>query len=151
MKSAHPIALTQLEATYLSDSISMHQHGPPNALQEEGSPYPDLLLKIGGAILELGLDENKEGRATIRCTINELWVMREVAKSSAMIGSERVGFELLHKIFEGIQVLEGELANISDLRVSSVDEPSKHDLNLEMKQVRDKFGEENDDDTAVAQ
>lgn len=77
----------------------MFTQGPPDA--GEG-PYPNLLLKIGGAILE---SESQKGLITVHLTLNELWMVREVAKSSVVVGSERVGLSLLLKTYAGIRFL----------------------------------------------
>lgn len=85
----------------------MFTQGPPDA--GEG-PYPNLLLKIGGAILE---SESQKGLITVHLTLNELWMIREVAKSSVVVGSERVGLNLLLKIYGGLRVLSAS-AEITD-------------------------------------
>lgn len=105
MAATYPILLTLLESIYLSDALSMFMQGPPDAPAGQASPYPVLLLKIGGAVLET---DQKKAPVTVHLNLSELWMIREVAKSSVVIGSERVGLSLLLKVYEGIRALAAE-------------------------------------------
>jgi len=58
MLDTFAIELTQLESLYLSDSISMFMQGTPDALPGQAMPFPNLLLKIGGAVLEEEVGEH---------------------------------------------------------------------------------------------
>ena len=53
-----------------------------------GYKRPDLLLKIGGAVLET---DQHDVPAVVYLSLAELWMIREVTKSSVVVGSERVG------------------------------------------------------------
>lgn len=87
--------LTFNEAILLSDSLSMFSTGP-----NQGShAYPDLLLKVGGAFMDTGPDKPP---ARVMFSREELWMIREVAKSPISIGSERVGLNLLRKVYAGL-------------------------------------------------
>ena len=100
MKTSYLIKLTLLESLYLSDSLSMFTQGPPEVLSESASPLPELLLKIGAAVLET--DRTKEP-VEVALSLHELWIVREVAKSSVVVGSERVGLNLVIKVYEGLR------------------------------------------------
>jgi hypothetical protein len=105
MSNTYAVQLTQLESLYLSDSMSMFTQGPPDALPGQVSPYPALILKIGGAVLETYQHQRP---VTVHLDIGELWMVREVTKSSVVIGSERVGLNLLLKVYKGIRALSAE-------------------------------------------
>ena len=137
MEATYPIELTLLEGLYLSDSLSMFSQGPPDVLSEQASPYPNLLLKIGSAVLEL---DQQETPVSVCLGLNELWMIREVAKSSAVIGGERVGINLLLKVYRGIRNLTA--GSDVDSAVSSFgevaeDEPGKDEYTAELSKIRD--------------
>lgn len=93
----HPLELTKLECLFLSDALSMFAPGPPG--NGEASPYPDLLLKILSAFLEA---DPAGTPVVVSMTQSDLWVIREVAKSSVSVGSEKVGLNLLTKVARGL-------------------------------------------------
>ncbi len=136
MPNTHPIQLTQLESLYLSDCISMFMQGPPDGLPGQGAPYPMLLLKIGGAILET---EEQRAPATAHLSWSELWVIREVTKSSAVVGSERVGLNLLMKVYTGISALSAESDMQSLVSVFGEvidDEPGKSEYAAQLERIK---------------
>lgn len=136
MPNTYPVELTQLESFYLSDCISMFMQGPPDYLPGQGAPYPTLLLKIGGAILET---EQEKAPSTVHLSQSELWVMREVTKSSAVVGSERVGLNLLMKIYTGISALSAESDMQSIVSVFGEvidDEPGKCEYAAQLERIR---------------
>ncbi len=92
----YTIKIGSLEALYLSDAISMFQHGPPMA-GVDFSAFPDLLVKVGACVLYT--EEHKGIETGLGLTVEELWMVREVAKSSVVVGSERVGLKLLVKAY----------------------------------------------------
>ena len=102
VKTSYSIRLTLLEGLYLSDSLSMFTQGPPDVPFESASPLQDLLLKIGAVVLET--DRTKEP-VDVALALHELWIVREVAKSSVVVGSERVGLNLVIKVYEGLRHL----------------------------------------------
>lgn len=102
MTHTYPVRLTQLESLFLSDSISMFMQGPPDSFPAQVSPYPNLLLKIGGAVLET---DQQDSAVDVCLSLAELWMIREVAKSTVVVGSEHVGLSLLLKIYEAIRSL----------------------------------------------
>lgn len=67
----------------------------------------DLLLKIGGAIL--AIEEDKAITSIDVClTEEELWVIREVAKSSVKVGNEQVGLNLKKKVYRALREIGGK-------------------------------------------
>ena len=137
MFSTYPVKMTQLESLYLSDSISMFMQGSPDALPGQSSPYPTLLLKIGGAVLET---EQQKVPAIVHLSLNELWVMREVTKSSVVVGSERVGVSLLMKVYEGIRALAAETdmqSLVSALGEVAEEEPGKSEYSAQLERLKD--------------
>ena len=102
MNTSYSIQLTLLESLYLSDSLSMFTQGPPEVLSESASTIQDLLLKVGAVVLET--DRTKEP-VDVALALHELWIVREVAKSSVVVGSERVGLNLVIKVYEGLRHL----------------------------------------------
>ncbi|KKK44353.1 hypothetical protein LCGC14_3167250, partial [marine sediment metagenome] len=107
MEKTYPIVIGAPEALYLSDAVSMFTKGPPLAGDEQSGVFPRLLVKIGACVLYT--DTNKGTAATLELTDDELWAVREVAKSSVYIGSEKVGLKLLVKVFEHLVLVHSEL------------------------------------------
>lgn len=137
MKATYPVEITQLEGLFLSDALSMFSQGPPDAMSEQASPYPDLLLKIGSAVLEL--DRNKTP-VTVCFDLNELWMMREVSKSSVVVGGERVGINLLVKVYSAIRSLSAGSdvdSAVDNFGEVSVEEPGKEVYASQLSQIRD--------------
>ena len=102
----------------------------------QASPYPNLLLKIGGAVLET--DQQKHP-VTIQVGLPELWVLRELTKSSVVMGSERVGLNLLLKVYAGIQVLsaESDIHSAVSLFGEVLDvEPGKNEYATQLERIR---------------
>ena len=137
MLDAYAIELSHLESLFLSDSLSIFTQGPPDAPINQLSPYPTLLLKIGGAVLET---EQMKAMAMVSVNLAELWMIREVTKSSVVVGSERVGLNLLLKVYEAIRALSAE----SDMQsVVSVfgevleDEPGKKEFAAQLERIRE--------------
>ena len=64
----------------------------------------NLILKIGAAIVELddGYPQGSDG-VTIDLTEDELWVLREIALSSVVIGNEHVGKNLKVRIYRALR------------------------------------------------
>lgn len=100
LDDTYAVTLTRAEACYLSDAIPMHSPGPPDQ-EITGRPFPNLFLQIGSALLELR-DPTKCSEITLKLTEAELWMIREVAKSSVTVGTEKVGVNLAHKAYEGL-------------------------------------------------
>jgi len=104
MTDTYPLQLTVLESYYISDAVSEHT---PNLPPPDGEfhAYPDFILKMGGAILE-GTETKRD--VTVEMSLVELRVIREVCKTSIVVGSERVGVNLLLKVYEGLRTLSAE-------------------------------------------
>lgn len=104
----YTFTLTPNETTFLLDQISMFAEGPPDALLPgEARPYPKLLLKLLGVFYTFSKHEEL-AEDTIEVGVEELWCIREVAKTAAEVGGERVGRYLLLKVAEGLLKLQGE-------------------------------------------
>ena len=128
--------LSHLESLFLSDSLSIFTQGPPDAPDNQLSPFPNLLLKIGGAVLET---EQLKSSAQVSMVLAELWVIREVTKSSVVVGSERVGLNLLLKVYEGIRTLSAEpevQSVVSALGEVLADEPGKKEFAERLERIR---------------
>ncbi len=139
MPNTYPIKLTQLESLYLSDALSMFSQGPPDALPGQSSPYPTLLLKVCGAVLAVLEGEQQNASATVYLSLPELWMVREVTKSSVVIGSERVGLSLLMKVYAGIRALAAETdmqSLVSDLGEVADDEPGKSEYAAQLERLK---------------
>ena len=136
MPNTFGIKLTQLESLYLSDSISMFMQGTPDSLPGQTMPYPNLLLKIGGAVLETA---QQSDTATVHVSLADLWIFREVTKSSAVIGSERVGINLLLKAYTGILALSAEtdMESVVSAFGEVIDnEPGKSEYSVQLERIR---------------
>lgn len=101
MTDTYPLQLTVLESYYISDAVSEHT---PNLPPPDGEfhAYPDFILKLGGAILEA---TQTKKNMTVEMSLIELRVIREVCKTSIVVGSERVGMNLMLKVYEGLRTL----------------------------------------------
>ncbi|MCI0438693.1 MAG: hypothetical protein L0177_06125 [Chloroflexi bacterium] len=136
MANTYSLQLTQLESLYLSDALSMFTQPPPDEAGQ-GTPYPNLLLKIGGAILE---GDRTKAPSTVNLSLPELWIVREVAKSSVVVGNERVGLSLLLKTYEGLRALVAESdmqSVVDDLGEVEDDEPGKADYAARLAQLKE--------------
>ena len=137
MSDTHPIELSHLESLFLSDSLSIFTQGPPDAPLNQLSPYPTLLLKIGGAVLET---EQTKAASQVSMTIAELWMIREITKSSVVVGSERVGLNLLLKVYEGIRALSAEpdmQSVVSAFGEVLDNEPGKKEFAVQLERIRE--------------
>lgn len=94
---------TKRELCYLSDSLSSMTQGP-----EQGDrPYPDLLLKIMGALLEA----EAVREPIMSLVMPEWWMVREVAKTTVIVGGmggEPVGYNLLIKAAKALEHLSAQ-------------------------------------------
>lgn len=116
------IRLTMKEITYLSDALSMFSEGPSKDVRA----YPELLLKIGAAFLEVRED------TTIPLVLveDELWMVRETAKSGAMVGPEKVGLNLMLKVYAALRAVcaQGAVhAAVMQAGDGQEDEPARGD------------------------
>ncbi len=104
MTDTYPLKLTLLESFYLSDAISEHT---PNLPPPDGEfhAYRDFIPKLGGAVLEI---EQTKKDVTVEMTNTELRIIREVSKSSVMYGSEKVGMNLMLKVYKGLRTLAAD-------------------------------------------
>lgn len=86
------LRLTKTETLYLSDALSYLDEGPT----KERAPYPKLLLGLCRLIDEF--EEHGGETHELPATTEELWRIRDVAKSAARVGNEPVGYTLLVKV-----------------------------------------------------
>ena len=110
------IVLSKNELLFLSDVLSFNSQMP-----SERRAYPNLLLKIGSAIL-ICRDE-KTNEIDIDIDEQEAWLIREYAKTSVKFGQENVGLSLLVKAYEVLIALSNqeELAS-GDIKYSLLNE-----------------------------
>ena len=83
--------LTVNQARYLSDMLRLGE-------KDDVSEWRLLMLKVMRPISDQDI-------ATVHLTADELWTIRDVAKSSAQVGTERVGLELLEACARGLLTL----------------------------------------------
>lgn len=101
METTHIIKMTNGELLFLDDSFSTLMPWP-----EEIKFNPaDVLRKIGHG-LEATAPPLGTPKAEVEITVGEAWMIREVAKSYAAMGTEKVGLNLKAKAFEAIFALE---------------------------------------------
>lgn len=140
----HTVEITFREALYLSDALSCHAEGPKG----QGSAYPDLLLKLGSAILQADPESSPVGEkpaVMVAFSWPELWIIREAAKTSAAVGQERVGFNLLRKVYRALQTLSAEMEAGSALAAPTADvaEPNAGNVKQRLRQQWKGGGERN--------
>lgn len=105
LELTQPVAVSQLEALYLWDAVSEFAQVPTGSVdqttgQQSMRPvFPEFHEKINIAVLET---EASKTPFTIQVTEAELWAMREVIKSSVVVGSERVGVSLALKVAKAL-------------------------------------------------
>ncbi len=137
MSDTYPMELSHLESLFLSDSLSIFTQAPPDAPINQLSPYPTLLLKIGGAVLET---DQLKAPAQLSLGLAELWMIREVTKSSVVVGSERVGLNLLLKVYEAIRALSAEpdmQSVVSAFGEVLEVEPGKKEFAAQLERIRE--------------
>lgn len=101
---AYELQLTRKEALFISDQISAF--APPPEMETTGwPPLGDLVLKVGAVLQE---QQDDRSPCMVHFTTAELWLLREFAKSTVMVGGEKVGLELLMKIYRGLLLLAAD-------------------------------------------
>lgn len=105
------LVLTRDEILYIDDQLTMmiERDGRSDnfstvrpILANAGLPAPvELLDKIGMAVLQI-TDENAEDNSsvTVAVTATDLYMLREIAKSTVKINGHFLGFELKKKIYK---------------------------------------------------
>jgi len=99
----------------------------------EGSEYPgaerSFILSLGRALLSAN-EESGDGVCTLILEEDDLWLLRELAVSSKMIGKEPVGLNLKIKIYNALRELDSEdvmgdfsLSTEEGLQMEAVKEP----------------------------
>jgi hypothetical protein len=135
------LEITQHEATFLSDALSMFTQGP----NPEVRAYPDLLLKIGAALLEM---TPSHPVCCVALDRDELWMVREVAKTGVTVGSEKVGLNLLLKAYAGLRRLHaaddmhGVVAQLGE-SLDGTDELAKGDYRVKLNEWLERGGGNN--------
>lgn len=109
------VLFTKLELTYIDDQISEEVH----------NVNKELMMKIGSAIIML-IEENSE-ETVLPFNEDELWVVRNLASSSATLAKETVGMNLKIKIYEALRSLRSDDV-LSDFTLSSEEGISRTDI-----------------------
>lgn len=120
---AYAVELTRKEALFLSDQISAFSP-PPEMETQSWPPLRELVLKLGAVLHEHHDDRTP---CVVHFTGPELWLMREYAKSTVMVGGEKVGLELLMKIYQGLLAIAADVeidAAVNQCGEVVQDEPS---------------------------
>ncbi len=125
------LELTRAECLYLSDVLSFQASGP----RQEGDGA-GLLLKIGAAFLETAPEKPP---VSIQVSGDELWMIREVAKSGVALGTEKVGLNLMAKVYQGLLSLyaQPELKSVIELLgESTTEEPERAKYQQRLEQFQ---------------
>lgn len=137
MDDSYNLSLTLNESTYLSDCLSCFTKAPDHEGNPSQGVYPELLLKVGSAFMELV--EERVPVSQIRVTITELWVLREMAKSGVKLGSESVGIALMKKVYAGLLTLSaGSESHAAVVRFGETtdEEPERSTYTSQLQEIR---------------
>ena len=114
LSTGYSIDLTQQEVLFIDDNLHLmiEPPGGPNSAQittirplapEPGVPVvQDLIAKIGWAVLTAMDTENDGVETRVIFDELELFLMREIAQSNAIIGDEQVGLNLKKKVYSAL-------------------------------------------------
>jgi hypothetical protein len=152
LESLKTLPLTQYEALFLSDSVTLlleHEPErktlqiPARGIQASASvPVPlEMITRLGLAVL-LATDPNNNSKmADLVVTVSELYLLRECCQSYVTHGNEPVGYNLIRKIYK--LLLENELKEreIFDNLLSDIS------VNLENRPKIERLEEPKDADT----
>lgn len=119
------IELTRNEVLYLDDKLTLILASIEDmdefpitlrgvASTAELAAGSELLLKLGRAIID------DKQQTEINFVADELWLLRELAQSSVVVGKEPVGLNLKKKIYRVLLEQDAELDNI-EIALSSPD------------------------------
>jgi hypothetical protein len=127
------LLLTKNEALFIDDNLSLMIEEEIGSgatstvrplLHTAQVPAPmELLEKIGKAILFTTDLENHEEPASVPVAEIELYMLREIAHSSAYVGEESVGINLKRKIFSLLYSTEYERDKVVKRMVAQLEIP----------------------------
>ena len=121
------VSLTKLELLYIDDNLTPEivdtsQTNRPQFSSGAIGTTRDFISLIGSSIVDL--EESKSDAMFVSLTEENLWTLREIAISSVVVGSERVGLNIKVKIYQAFR----ELASFDVLKdftfVSEEDVPN---------------------------
>lgn len=104
----YTMCLTKREVLYLSDSIKLDMPIPFVEIDDHvGVTLANmaLLRVIGGAFIDL-MDATDDSTKEIAVPVEWLWTIREAIDSTAEVGNEPVGLNLLGKVYAGIREID---------------------------------------------
>ena len=135
------VELKELEALYIWDNLSIQEEPPAIPFQEPS--FPGLFLQINECIAATKGDTTK----TYPCefTLADLWLIKEVTKSSAMVGQVRVGMAIIHLIIPAIKALS-QTEEINELE--SLYSADREEVNYEIVNGRARSSDESQADDA---
>ena len=138
-KEVKTINVSKNEVLYLNDSLTLIlEHSTNNStisIPARGisntagfAAPPELILRIGEAILFLTNPENTSKLTEIELTVSELLLIREACQSYILFNNEPVGYNLMRKIYSvllGEHVKEKEVFNklLEDINMSPPEKP----------------------------
>ena len=141
------LALTRNEALYLDDcltlmierEVSIENKSILSTLRNVAPlaqlPVPiELIDKIAYAVLYTTDETNSRDEASIRVSVSELYLLREVSQSYIRIGEEAVGYNLKRKIYASLFALEYEQERTVD-RMLDEALPPNIDMSLELEEI----------------
>lgn len=106
-KPTHTTTYTENELLYLSDTFTAFTPWPENFNDFDTF---NLIRKIGFGLIYI--KEKPSTTAPITLSLEELWTIRDYCKSYAMMGNEKVGLNLLYKMYRAINQLEDESGQV---------------------------------------
>lgn len=100
------VSFTLLELLYIDDNLTPEivdtsQTNRPQFSSGAIGTTRSLIFKIGDGILDL--TESNESDIIVSLIEDELWTLREMAISSIVVGSERVGLSIKTKIYQSFR------------------------------------------------
>ena len=134
LEQVKTLNLTRYEILFLSDSVTLlmehdthegkFQIPAKTIAPSAGVGVPlELIQKIGMAVL-MATEPESEGTVDLPITISELYLIREVCQSFVQINGERVGYNLLRKVYR--LLLESNLKERAEF------ENLLHDVNFNL-------------------
>lgn len=158
------VELDELELLYIDDSLGCLRPNPFSDFDDQlvslrdlipgakAVAFPETILKIGGALLEITESDEKNSVKSVLIDFNEdeLWMLRELADSNIRTKDRAVGYKLKLKIHKALQqTIANEALNDEGL-ASSLDNTEVETMSpKDIQNLMEKFLE-NDDQNARA-
>ena len=150
------LTLTENELLFLSDEITLLMghipeqgiiHIPSRQLRPSASVpvREDLIRTIGMGVLIA--TDNESGEATLPFNIEDLYLLRECCQSFLKFNNERVGYNLLRKIYTAILADSMEERNFINKLTSGIDFSLQNSQEVESFKSLRKVKEQKDDTT----